>query len=129
MRQNAKTKRKNITVKQSVVTKVSISLILSFIRRLNSIGVALLSAPNSTNMLPPHAIHALIDLSRGYCKVLFWLQIPFPLRDVVSVSNVSVSRRLETCRRLVSEKMVNVSVSEQNVSVSSRSRFQTSREH
>jgi hypothetical protein len=56
---------KNITVKQSVVTKVSISLILSFIRRSNSLGVALLSAHNSTNMLPPPAFHALINLSKG----------------------------------------------------------------
>jgi hypothetical protein len=56
---------KNITLKQSIVTKVSRSLILSLIRRSNSLAVALLSAHNSTNMLPPPAFHALINLSKG----------------------------------------------------------------
>jgi hypothetical protein len=46
---------------------------------------------------------------------------------------VSFSRRLETCRSLVSvssrKKWSSSRVSEQNVSVSSRSRFETSREH
>jgi hypothetical protein len=59
-----------MTVKQSVVTKVSIPLLLSFIRRSNSLWVALLSAHNLTNLLPPPAIQSLIDLSRGYSKVL-----------------------------------------------------------
>jgi hypothetical protein len=43
------------------------------------LGVALLSAHNFTNMLPPPVIHSLIGLiSRGYSKILFRLHIPLP---------------------------------------------------
>jgi hypothetical protein len=68
------------------VTEVSISLILSFIRRSNSLGVALLSVHNSTNKLPLYAIHVLIDLglSRGFSKVLFGLYIPLPYLTLLS---------------------------------------------
>jgi hypothetical protein len=90
MRQKPKAKRKkNITLKQSVVTQISSSLIFYFIRRSDSLGVALLSAHNSTNMLPPPAFHALINLSKGLLGFV-WTAHSLPLLSLTLLSELSL---------------------------------------